>query len=75
MEDGEWLSREDKALMQALKDELAALKVEHKEFAGRKSSLTKEDKEKWRVNSVRTNEIFVLIKDLRFKNLMQAGNA
>jgi hypothetical protein len=73
MEDGQWLSREDKDKMEALKKELGKLKTEHKNFAKSKSSLTPEDKEKWRVNSHRTNQIYIEIKDLRFKNVMEAG--
>ena len=73
MEDGEWLSSEDKTKMDNLKSELVKLKKEHKGFAAKKSSLTVEEKEKWRVNSQRTNQVFIEIKDLRFKNIMDAG--
>ena len=73
MEDGEWLSDEDKRKMNDLKSELVKLKKEHKGFAAKKSSLTVEEKEKWRVNSQRTNQVFIEIKDLRFKNIMDAG--
>jgi hypothetical protein len=73
MEDGEWLSTEDKKKMEDLKSELAKLKKEHKGFAAKKSGLSVEEKEKWRVNSQRTNQVFIEIKELRFKNIMDAG--
>jgi hypothetical protein len=73
MEDGEWLSKEDKKKMDDLKKELAKLKTEHKAFASKKSSQTAEDKDKWRLNSQRTNQIYIEIKDLRFKNVLNAG--
>lgn len=73
MEDGASLSQEDKRKMESLKKELAALKAEHKAFASRKGTLSVEDKEKWRLNSQRTNQVFIEIKDLRFKNIMEAG--
>jgi hypothetical protein len=73
MEDSEWLSDEDKKKMENLKDELRKLKLEHKAFAKAKGSLSVEDKEKWRANSQRTNQVYIEIKDLRFKNVMEAG--
>ena len=73
MEDGASLNPEDKKKMESLKKELAALKAEHKSFAGRKNSLSPEEKEKWRLNSQRTNQVFIEIKDLRFKNIIEAG--
>ncbi len=73
MEDARYLSDEDKKLMEDLKKELSLLKVEHKDFASRKSKLTPEDREKWRKNSTRTNEIYIAIKDLRLKNILEAG--
>lgn len=73
MEDSEWLSDEDKKKMEHLKDELRKLKIEHKSFAKSKGSLSVEDREKWRLNSQRTNQVYVEIKDLRFKNVMEAG--
>lgn len=73
MEDGKYLSQEDKALMESLKKELIDLKAEHKNFAKNKGGLTPEDREKWRKNSQRTNEVYIAIKDLRFKNVMEAG--
>ncbi len=73
MEDGEWLSKADKEKMEALKKELADLKAEHKNFAKNKGGLTPADREKWRLNSQRTNEVYIEIKDLRFKNVMEAG--
>ena len=73
MEDGEYLSQEDKKIFEALKKELAVLKAEHKDFASRKSKLTPEDREAWRKNSVRTNEVFIAIKDMRLKNILEAG--
>ena len=73
MEDGKYLSKEDKARMESLKKELAALKAEHKDFASRKNKLTPEDREVWRKNSTRTNEVYIEIKGLRFKNVIEAG--
>lgn len=73
MEDGEWLSQEDKKRMEALKKELAELKAEHKNFAKNKGTLTPEDRERWRQNSHRTNEVYIEIKDLRHKNILEAG--
>ncbi len=40
MEDSQWLSKEDKQRMEALKKELAALKAEHKDFAKNKNGLS-----------------------------------
>lgn len=73
MEDGKFLSSEDKKKMESLKEELAALKAEHKSFASKKNSLSTEERERWRVNSQRTNEVYIQIKDLRFKNVIEAG--
>lgn len=73
MEDGYWLNEEDKKRMEALKRELAELKAVHKNFAKNKGGLSPEDREKWRLNSQRTNEIYIEIKDMRFKNVMEAG--
>lgn len=73
MEDGYWLSPEDKKKMEALKKELADLKAEHKSFAKNKGGLTPEDRETWRKNSHRTNEVYVEIKDLRLKNVLEAA--
>ncbi len=73
MEDAAYLSKEDKALMEALKKELAELKAEHKNFAKNKGGLAPEQRERWRVNSQRTNEVYIVIKDLRHKNIIEAG--
>lgn len=73
MEDGYGLSAEDKVVMEGLKKELAELKAEHKKFAKNKGGLTPEDRENWRKNSQRTNEIYILIKELRHKNILEAG--
>lgn len=73
MEDGQWLSQEDKDKLESLKKELSVLKAEHKAFASKKSGLTPEEKEKWRHNSHRTNQVYIEIKDLRFKNIIEAG--
>ncbi len=73
MEDGQYLSAEDKKKMESLKKELAALKAEHKAFASRKSGLSNEDREKWRVNSHRTNQVYIEMKELRLKNILEAG--
>lgn len=74
MEDSKYLNKEDKELMESLQKELKELKAEHKDFAKNKGKLTPEQREKWRLNSQRTNEIYIAIKDLRFKNVMEAGN-
>lgn len=73
MEDSAWLSREDKDKLEAFKRELVSLKREHKNFAKNKDKLTPEDREKWKLNAHRTNQVYVGIKDLRFKNIMEAG--
>jgi hypothetical protein len=73
MEDGYWLSKEDKNKMASLKKELLALKTEHKSFAANKGSLSVEQKETWRMNSQRTNQVYIEIKELRFKNILEAG--
>lgn len=73
MEDAQFLSPEDKNKMESLKQELSVLKKEHKEFAGRKGGLSPEEREAWRVNSQRTNQIYIEIKELRFKNVLEAG--
>lgn len=74
MEDGQFLSLEDKKKMKDLQQELVKLKAAHKGFAGKKNGLTPEQRDEWRLNSTRMNEVYVEIKDLRFKNVMEAGN-
>ncbi len=73
MEDGYWLGQADKMKMESLTQELAKLKVEHKGFAKAKKTLSVEEKESWRVNSQRTNQIFIEIKELRLKNILEAA--
>lgn len=73
MEDGRYLSQEDRQKLEDLKAELVTLKAEHKDFAKNKNGLTPEQRERWRVNSTRTNQVYIEIKDLRFKNIMEAG--
>lgn len=73
MEDGRYLSKEDVKKLDDLKKELIALKAEHKSYASRKSQISPEDREKWRLNSHRTNEVHIAIKDLRLKNILEAG--
>lgn len=73
MEDAKYLSKEDKARMEDLKQELEVLKAEHKNFAKNKGSITPEQRERWRANSTRTNEVHIEIKDLRLKNIFEAG--
>lgn len=73
MEDGQYLSKEDKAKMSALQKELIELKKEHKAFAKNKGKLNEEQRATWRVNSQRTNEVYIEIKDLRLKNILEAG--
>jgi hypothetical protein len=75
MEDGKFLSEEDKKKMISLKDELAALKTQHKNFAKNKGKLSSSEREDWRKNSQRTNEIYVEIKELRHKNIVEAGKS
>lgn len=73
MEDSANLSPEDKTKLEELKTELAKLKKEHKAFAAKKGGLTPEERESWRVNGHRTNQIFIEIKELRHKNILEAG--
>ena len=73
MEDSHYLSPEDKATMEALKKELTALKAEHKTFAGKKSKLTQEERERWKANSTRMNEVYIALKEMRLKNILEAG--
>lgn len=73
MEDGRYLSKEDRQKLEDLKAELVKLKAEHKDFAKNKNGLTPEQRETWRVNSLRTNQVYIEIKDLRFKNILEAG--
>lgn len=75
MEDSKYLNPEDKKRLEDLIQELATLKVEHKAFAANKGGLTPEDREKWRKNSHRTNQVHIEIKDLRFKNVLEAGKS
>jgi hypothetical protein len=73
MQDAEYLSDEDKARLDAFIKELEVLKIEHKQFAKNKGKLTPEQRETWRMNSHRTNEVHIAIKDLRLKNILEAG--
>ena len=73
MEDSDSLSQEDKVKLDALKRELGKLKSEHKKFAKNKEGITPEDREKWRLNSQRMNEVYVEIKDMRVKNILEAA--
>lgn len=73
MEDGKYLTQEDQKKLIDLKQELVTLKTEHKSFASRKSQISPEDRQSWRKNSVRTNEVHIAIKDLRLKNILEAG--
>jgi hypothetical protein len=73
MEDGAYLNSDDKKLLNALKVELDNLKTEQSYFTKRKNGLSSEDKEKWRAISIRINQISVEIKDLRQKNILEAG--
>lgn len=73
MEDCHFLNKEDKAKMEDLKKELSSLKAEHKKFAAKKGGVTPEEREKWKANSHRTNQVYIEIKDLRFKNIIEAG--
>lgn len=73
MEDGQWLDQTDKNKLESLKSELVKLKKEHKAFASKKSGLSAEEREAWRLNSQRTNQVHIEIKDLRLKNILEAG--
>jgi hypothetical protein len=73
MEDSQYLNKEDKDKLAALKKELSALKAEHKRFAASVNKLNPEERDMWRQNSTRTNEVYVEIKELRFKNILEAG--
>ena len=73
MEDSEYLNPDDKRRLEALIKELATLKAEHKAFAARKGGVSPGDRDKWRLNSQRTNQVHIEIKDLRFKNVIEAG--
>lgn len=73
MEDSESLSPEDKQKLEALKRELLSLKSEHKKFAKNKDGLSPEDREKWRLNAHRTNQVYIEIKELRVKNILEAA--
>lgn len=73
MEDGLFLDQEDKDKMNSLLKELEALKAEHKMFASNKSKLTAEQREKWRLNSQRTNQVHIDIKEMRIKNILEGG--
>ena len=73
MEDGEFLSPKDKLQMEKLKKRLVVLKKQHKSFAAKKSTLSAEERDKWRENAKETQEINLEIKELRLKNIMEAG--
>jgi uncharacterized protein (DUF3084 family) len=73
MENAAYLNKEDKKKLQDLQSELATLKAEHKKFAKNKNGLTAEAKEQWRLNSQRTNQVYIEIKELRLKNILEAG--
>ena len=73
MEDSQYLNPEDKKKLQSLIKELADLKAEHKTFAKNKGGLTPEQKDKWRLNSQRTQQVHIEIKDLRHKNILEAA--
>jgi len=73
MEDGHWLSQEDKNKMESLKKELVVLKKAHKNFAKTKGTHTGEDKAKWKINAQRMDQVYVEIKELKFKNIMEAA--
>ena len=73
MEDGAFLNIEDKKKLNSLKVELDNLKTEQGYFAKRKSALSSDEKEQWRQISIRINQISIEIKDLRHKNILEAG--
>lgn len=73
MEDGEFLSPKDKLHMEKLKKRLVVLKKQHKGFAAKKSTLSVEERDKWRENAKETQDINIEIKELRLKNILEAG--
>lgn len=73
MEDGKYLSDDDKSKLESLKKELVALKRVHKNFAAKKGGVTPEERELWRLNSMRTNQVYIEIKEIRFKNVIEAA--
>jgi ribonuclease HII len=73
MEDSKYLNPEDKKKLEDLIKELAQLKAEHKSFAAKKGGVSPEEREKWRLNSQRTNQVNIEIKNLRFKNVIEAA--
>lgn len=75
MEDGKYLTTDDKKKLISLKTELENLKTQQDSFANRKSSLSAEEKESWRAISQRMNAISIEIKDLRHKNIIEAGKS
>lgn len=72
MEDAKYLDQADRSKLDDLLRELEKLKKEHKAFAKNVGKLTPEERERWRVNSARTNEVHIAIKDLRQKNILVA---
>lgn len=73
MEDSESLSPEDKQKLEALKRELSKLKSAHKKFAKNKDALTPEERDQWKLNAQRTNQVYIDIKDMRVKNILEAA--
>jgi hypothetical protein len=73
MEDGKYLTIEDRAALESYLKELETLKKEHRNFAKNKGALTPEQRELWRVNSHRTNQVHIAVKTLRHKNILEAG--
>lgn len=73
MEDGVNLNQEDKQKLADLLKELESLKTEHKAFASNKVKLTPHERELWRINSQRTNQVHIEVKELRIKNILEAG--
>lgn len=75
MEDGKYLTKEDKKKLISLKVELDKLKVEQEYFTKRHNSLTKDEKDTWRGISRRMNEVSNELKELRHKNIIEAGKS
>lgn len=75
MEDGKYLNKEDRKKLNSLIVEMDKLKKEQDYFAMRKSALTKEEKDSWKTISQRMNQISIEIKELRHKNILEAGKS
>jgi hypothetical protein len=73
MEDGVWLKPEDKKKLDDLLKEFEELKAAHLKFSKPQGPLSAEDKQKWKLNSQRTAQVSLEIKDLRHKNILEGA--